>query len=154
MLIDELHPYVTEQIQQATLMFAADLKAMPEEVLRYAPRGARTPLDLAFECAYLMRRLAKRLREEPVEPFPWGEGYATAPNELNGRDSAIANLQAASQDLLASLGHDLNRFVTTSAGQERAYAVALFGAVHTIYHDGQLNYIQASHGDQAMHWSD
>jgi len=151
---DELRSYVAEQIQQATTMFGADLEAMTDEVLAFAPAGARTPLDLAYECAFLLRRMANRLREEPVEPFPWGDGWATAPADLNSRVAAIANLQSASRELLDSLGDDLNRLVTTSAGQEKAYAVALFGAVHTIYHDGQLNYIQATHGDLAMHWSD
>ena len=47
----------------------------------------------------------------------------------------------------------LQEKVTAPWGQEMSkYDLAQMAALNTMYHDGQLNYFQALHGDGEMHW--
>ena len=98
--------------------------------------------------------LASRIRgEEPVKwPF---EGWAKAPEEFRDKDACIAEFVASAQEMLDAydaLGDAYAKLVNGFGGQQPAAQVVMFCTMHIMYHDGQLNLVQAINGDEEMHW--
>ena len=72
-------------------------------------------------------------------------------------EEAEQGIRESAQKLAATVTQmspdDLQAKVTAPWGQEMSkYDLAQMAALNTMYHDGQLNYFQALHGDGVMHW--
>lgn len=157
-MVIDFHSFLLERFQSACDAYVADLQAMTQEQLETRVTGAaRVALDFTYEVAFINRRFAKRLRGELPEPMP--EGWIVAPERFRGKDSAIAEFQAARQELEDAWntvsGADLGREIALPSGATTFPADLMALATHHCgYHDAQLNFIQSLYGDTAVHWSD
>jgi hypothetical protein len=138
-------------IDTASRLYVMDLRALPANSFTVSPMGvARTPQDITTEVAGFNRLCVDMLanREHNDDGRELLADVATA--EVAVQDSAKA-LSAA----VASMSPEaLLEPVTAPWGQEMTkYDLAQMAAFNTVYHDGQLNYFQALHGDGEMHWS-
>ena len=137
--------------------YVKDLEATSEANLCQSPGGqARTPLDFTFEAAFVIRRSAKLFRGETPEPWPYEDTWATCPPELASKEKIIGELKAAAAEFLDAydaLGDEKDtKTFKTPMGERTVAEQITFAAMHTNYHDGQLNYLQALLGDKESHW--
>lgn len=137
-------------IDMTAHLYTCDLNALPEGKFATSPMGvARTPQDISTEVAGFNRMCCKLLAgETPVE----SDGTMIADAE-----TAAQEVKASAAELAAVIGSmdaaALDEMVMAPWGQEMSkYGLAQMAAINTIYHDGQLNYFQALHGDGEMHW--
>lgn len=144
--------YATSQIQNALRYYKSDLEAIPEDQFCASPGGcARAPVDFTYEVAFVNRRIAGRLRGDEMAPMPF-EGWMVAPEDQRHKARSIAEFEASMNEVAAALGDDVHRTIVTPDRTTTALELALFCALHVMYHDAQLNYFQALKGDDAMHW--
>lgn len=136
-------------IDMSAHLYCMDLKALPEGKFATSPMGvARTPQDITTEVADFNRMCAAMLANREHE-------------QSEGMIPDVAAAQVAVQESAAELANTLvgmsdealREKVTAPWGQEMTkYDLAQMAAFNTVYHDGQLNYFQALHGDGEMHW--
>jgi hypothetical protein len=137
-------------IDMTAYLYVLDLKALPDGKFDSSPMGvARTPQDISTEVAgfnlLCCDLLADRTPEQAERAL-----FATA-------EEAEQGIKESSQKLAATVAgmsdEQLQAKVTSPWGQEMSkYDLAQMAALNTMYHDGQLNYFQALHGDGEMHW--
>ncbi len=154
----ELRAFFDEKLQWVEQSYAEDLLAMSDEQLSYLPNaGGRTAYDFTYECVVINRRIAKRLAGE--DPGPLAEnGWMMAPPEFKSKDACMAGIATALREVReAWKSCPEERFRqeialpngSTTTALDLVYMVCF----HTGYHDAQLNYIQALHGDLEVHWT-
>ena len=152
----ELKAHVRGKIEDWGKSYANDLRAMSEEQLAASPGGsARTPYDFTYECVYVNNRVAARLRGE--DPGPWtNEGWMKAPDDFRNKDAALGGFEASVKSVLdgidATPPEKLRDKIALPTGETSPLAMADLVASHLCYHDAQLNYHQAIHGDEEVHW--
>ncbi len=147
----------TKGLEQAANFYGRDLEALSEEqILASAGGSARKAVDFTYEVALVNRRIAARLRRTEPPPDPEGDDWWVAPEELRSKAAIAQFIQAACDDLLEAaraVPEEDSDGLFGSPGNERpAFALVNFAAMHTMYHDAQLNYIQSLGGDLKMHW--
>lgn len=147
--------YLFDQLQQARSAYILDLEALTEAELVAPVKGtARTPFDFTYEVIVVNNRFAERLRGEDPGAWPFGEGWAVAPPEYRNKPRALEDFQSSMEAVRQALGDDLYRTISTPSGNTTPYELGLFCALHVMYHDAQLNYIQELSGDMKMHWTE
>ena len=152
--IDDLRTYAIDSFKTANEEFVNDLRALSEENLGKSWSGTRTAYDVAYEIGVLNRWLASWCREENPGPFPWefGKEWLKAPSEFRNREAVIKHIQEAEQELLDSVGPDIEKVVHFDEKTRPIYQLILGATKHIFYHDAQLNFIQELTGDMAVHW--
>jgi hypothetical protein len=144
-------------MQRMHHLLVNDLNALPDDKINVCPGGcARSALHIVAECATLNGRIAAYLQTGEIKRLPPEEREAHL-NSFDTREKALAYLEQETQKLLdvietldvATLGDISNEPLGRPMSR---FAVAELPAVHMMYHDGQLNYLQALHGDDQMHW--
>ena len=152
MLPDDLKSLLLSNIEDARASYEKDLSTMSEAQLAHSPGGnARCPYDFTYEVVLVNNRVAMRLRGE--DPGPWSfESWVTAPPEFRVKEAAIAAFNASVVTVLEAVGDDVTRNLDTANGPKSVFSMAHFCAMHIMYHDAQLNYLQAMNGDSEMHW--
>lgn len=153
--MEAFREYLATSIRTAVNEFIQDVEALSHENLSKVWGGApRCAYDFIYETALVNQRVAVRLRGEDPGPAPWkfGEGWLQAPAEMHVKEAAIAFVRSTGDELLASLGDDMERIVSVGDQSVSAYDQALMAVQHTNYHDAQLNFIQAMAGDHGIHW--
>lgn len=144
--------YATAQVENALRFYKSDLEAIPESEFCASPGGsARAPVDFTYEVSFVNRRLASRLRGDDLPPMQF-EGWMMAPEDQRSKAASIADFESSMNEVLAALGDDVHRPIVTPDRTTTAMEMALFCALHVMYHDAQLNYFQALKGDDKMHW--
>ena len=75
--------------------------------------------------------------------------------DVEAAEIAVRESSQALSEVVKSMSAEaLEAMVTAPWGQEMSkFDLAQMSAVNTLYHDGQLNYFQALHGDAEMHWN-
>jgi hypothetical protein len=144
----------------AYTMFVKDIKAIPEDKLNVPPgAGGRSPLHIAAECAVVNQRVAGYLRGEEI-PRPSPEEREALLCSFDTREKVLAFLEEGTQTLLKTL-EELDENTLGDSDEEffkgmpmNRFSVAQLPAMHMMYHDGQVNYIQTLCGDDKMHWRD
>jgi hypothetical protein len=144
----------------AYTVFAKDLKALPDDKLNAGcGESGRAPLHIAAECGLVNQRVAGYLRGEEL-PRPSPEEREALLCSFDTREKALAFLEEGTQTLLKALEEldentlgDVDEKFFEGMPMSR-FSVAQLPAVHMMYHDGQLNYIQTLYGDKQMHWRD
>lgn len=137
--------------------YAKDLAALSHSALDASPGGtARAPYDVTYEVAAVNNRMATILRGENPGAWPF-ESWAVAPAEFRDPERAVAELNASVNAVIDAIGKiddsDLLTERTLPSGRtDTPFGLAHFSAMHTTYHDAQLNYVQELSGDMAMHW--
>ena len=145
------------QIEDVAKMYVQDLEALTEEQILGTPKEpARKAVDFTYECAFVNNRVARRCQGLENEPWPF-EDWVTAPAELQSKAAIVAHFQDSIANLLAAVessnGEALNKEIELPNGETTTPLKMLnFMPIHMAYHNGQLTYIQALHGDMEMHW--
>lgn len=145
-------------VQDAKSRFLQDLEALPEEAIGRSPGGAaRAPAHFTYEIVCVNARFAKRLRGEDPGPFSQ-DAWASTPDSFKTKEGALAGFSASMDEILEALKavpeNEMDREIVIPSGTTSPFDLAAFCAMHTNYHDGQLNYIQALNGDAEIHWTD
>jgi len=146
-----------EGLEQATGFYIRDLEALTEEaILQPAAGAARSVVDFTYEVALINRRIAARFRREEPPALPQGDGWTVAPAELRSKAAIEEYAKDAFSELVTAVKtvpfDEWDRPVGAAGKEEPAFAMANFAAMHTMYHDAQLNFIQSINGDLGMHW--
>jgi uncharacterized damage-inducible protein DinB len=150
---------IVSQIEQAARLLLVDLKHIPEEKRSISPGGvARTPYAILAECIGVNDMIADVLAGKP-RTYPSKEEQEA----FAARFQSIETVEEGLRQSVAKLRDVVNGFETVHLEEEVAApwgmtypkgALALFAATHMMYHDGQLNYIQALNGDPDVHWGE
>jgi hypothetical protein len=136
-------------IDMAAYLYVLDLRALPEGKFATSPMGvARTPQDITTEVAGFNRLCCDMLE---------GRAHNDDRELLANPGTAEVAVQESAAALAATVSsmspEALQETVTAPWGQQMTkYDLAQMAAINTMYHDGQLNYFQALHGDGEMHW--
>jgi hypothetical protein len=137
-------------IDMTAYLFVLDLKALPDGKFESSPMGvARTPQDIATEVAGFNRLCCNMLMDQPNE-----DGERAMFESVEAASAGVEESAKALSATVTSMAPEaLQAKVTAPWGQEMTkYDMAQMAALNTMYHDGQLNYFQALHGDGEMHW--
>lgn len=127
-----------------------DAAVLSSEVFLDRPNEtSRSVADMFAELTLINHRIATRFSGGDPGPFPDGWVKATDGEDY---DTIVAALDASLVKLLESAGEDWSRSVKIGEGEQSVAQMMNFVAMHTVYHDGQVNYIQTLHGDAANHW--
>ncbi|MFY9234616.1 MAG: DinB family protein [Fimbriimonadaceae bacterium] len=138
-------------------MYVNDLAHIPAEKLGESPMGAaRTPLDFTAECAGFNYYVASTLKGEQITRTQ--EERDAFRNSIDSFDKAKQALEASVENLADTVSNstheDLAKEVVTPWGEPTtAHRLAIMCVMHMMYHDGQINYIQALYGDAENHWA-
>lgn len=141
---------------RAQSLLANDLEALAEDKACAIPGGVTRPaIEVVVECAALNGAIATLLttgemnRPDPEQRKAFFASFTT-------REQAKAFLEKQTQQLLATLDgldeNTLGDIIKGPLGPMTRFAIAEIPYMHMMYHDGQLNYLQALHGDSEMHW--
>ena len=143
--------------ERAKGLLVKDLNAIAEDKLEETPGGvARNATHIVAECAAVNATVAKFLAT--------GEFASPSDEERKAyfaahttKESVLNVLEQNTQALLSAIdGLDEDTLgdiiPETPLGPMSRFGVAQIAAMHMMYHDGQLNYIQSLHGDDKMHW--
>lgn len=143
--------------QEAAYLFLKDFDATPDEVMTGKTNEVgRSPLDQTVELVGFCQMVVKVLAGEKVEMGH--EAVRAALHEQFGtREAARAGFEAGIQAICEAVAsyteEDWGTTITAPWGMDitKAHLVGWVG-LHTMYHDGQINFIQTLHGDCEMHW--
>lgn len=160
---------MSASIKQCTLdlidsmggFFAKDFALLSEEQVMTSPGGAaRRPIDYVHEVTVVNRGIACQLRGEDPSPL-FGEQshdenkFIVAPDSLSHAD-ALEAFKASVSEVRAVVDgmseEDMLAPRQSFFGEKPAYWVAQFVAIHTNYHNGQLNVVQGLGGDGKNNW--
>ena len=149
--------FIRKQIADAKNDYVKDLDALSDEQLGSSPKGAaRCPYDFTYEVVFISRRLAKRLRGETPEPITQDEGWMKAPESFKNKETAKAEVDGSMQEILDAWDKldpaHLQTPIKLPTSETNAISLGHMAAHHASYHDAQLNYLQAMHGDDKVHW--
>jgi hypothetical protein len=151
--------YFRKQIADAQNDYVKDLDALSEEQLASTPGGAaRSPYDFTFELVFVNRRIAQRLRGETPAPASNDDGWMKAPESFRSKETAKKEVAETMDEILKAWDNldpaNLQTPIKLPNGNETsAIDMASLAARHAGYHDAQLNYLQAMHGDEKVHWN-
>jgi hypothetical protein len=138
-------------IDLASRLYVMDLRALPADSFHVSPMGvARTPQDITTEVAGFNRLCVDMLSDREHN-----DGNRELLADVGAAQAEVEESSKALSTTLAGMSPEaLLEPVTAPWGQEMSkYDLAQMAAFNTVYHDGQLNYFQALHGDGEMHWS-
>jgi hypothetical protein len=136
--------------------YLKDLAALSDEQLVNTAGGvSRSPVDFTYETALVNRMFIKRVQGSG-EPMQTPDGWVTAPDNMKSREAIVAAYDSSMADLIAAFeavpeDQVLTTF-ETPRGRSCPLHAAQFMVMHNMYHCAQLNFIQAMHGDNEMHW--
>jgi hypothetical protein len=141
--------------------FAKDLELLSEQQVMTSPGGAaRRPIDYVHEVTVVNRGIACQLRGEDPNPL-FGEQshdenkFIVAPTKLTKSEAVAAFKQSITEVREIVDGMSEEDMLTPRQsffGEKPAYWVAQFVAIHTNYHNGQLNLVQGLGGDGKNNW--
>jgi hypothetical protein len=146
---------VTERNQR---LLVNDLKAIPADKQNASPGGAARPaLHIVAECAAVNGMVAGWLSTGQRTPRGTAEENDAHFRSFDTEEKALAYLDQETNRLLAAIDAlDPDTLGDTSdepLGRPMSrFAVAELPAMHMMYHDGQLTYLQTLHGDTQNHW--
>lgn len=148
---------VLERLNFANSLFSADVTAMPSELLASTSGGvSRCGYDFLFELTGFYDSFADLLVQGPND-IEGPSGWVRAPQEFYDKDSAVAGLHVAIAKFVSALESYRGDFLAdqfpSPVGVFTPIGIANLAVWHTMYHSGQLNYIQTIHGDEGFHWA-
>lgn len=134
-----------------------NVRAMPDDKIVWQPLDTgRTALSQLQECAVICGMAAGILKSHQF-PADFQEAYGKEMAEIDTVDKAVARLNqriaALEATILAVPDADLDTMVTLPWGEEpSSIAELLFmNYWNTVYHVGQIGFIQTLYGDNEMH---
>lgn len=150
---------VLERFGFARHLFTADIHSMTEEDLGATCGGqSRCGYDFMFELIGFYETFSKLLVAGPQEIEGPQGGWVRAPKEFCHKESAMASLAAAEDKFVSVVKDYSGNFVAdifpSPVGPFTPLGICNLAVWHTMYHSGQLNYIQTIKGDVDFHWMD
>ncbi len=155
-----LPQFLASKIRSAGTALYDAVAKMPEDRIAWHPETegnkGRDALDQALECAYLNEWVAKGYRTGDMPAIDWDD-YKVATEARRNKADALAWLQSSTQALssaIAAFPADKIGDATTDPVHDGKattwadFAIDLF-YWNTVYHEGQVNYIQVLYGDMS-----
>lgn len=155
--MSELQEFLMERVKQASSFYVNDLEALTHEQLDKSPGGkARSGYDFTHEVIVVNNRIASQIRGEDPGPWPFGDEWAVCPGCDRDKAKVIEAIKSSTQAVLDAIeslpdGKFNEKFMSGERETSFSGMVSLVGT-HMMYHAAQLNYIQALHGDEEVHW--
>lgn len=148
---------VLERLAFARQLFGADIHAMSSDDLAASGGGqSRCGYDFIFEMVGFYETFAGLLVSGPSDIEGPQGGWVRAPKEFCNKNSAVAAMNAAGEIFIQAIERYSGDFVSdlfaSPVGPFTPLGMANLAVWHTMYHSGQLNYIQTIRGDVAFHW--
>lgn len=151
----ELKSMVIKRLEQAKACFSNDLKALGNGLGQTWGGVSRSAYDFTYEIIFVNRRIAKRIRGEEQEPFQFGE-FMRAPEPFCSETNAVNEFETSTQEVIDALSaisaDEITKTIQLPESTSTPLELGLFCATHIVYHDGQLNLMQAARGDNEVHW--
>lgn len=149
--------HICESLRDVAGTYLKDLNWIPDDKFDVSPMGvARSPRAFTLECAYMHRRMASHLAGESLAGRDKAafEAYCA---KLDSPDKVKAEFKDSADAFVAAIEAkpeaELDAEMMAPWGQQLPTWKMLAHCVsHLQYHDGQLNYVQALHGDDKFHW--
>jgi hypothetical protein len=147
---------VCSRIAFARTLYVADLRAMPDPMLRKQCGGkARTGYDVTYELVGMYTTFSALLLERQGE-IRGPAGWVKSPEEFQNPDIAVSSFEQSLQrfvEVVQSYGDGIHTDAYPSpVGPFTPMGMANLVVWHTMYHSGQLNFIQTLCGDDQFHW--
>ncbi len=155
-----LSDFLANKIRAAGGALHDAVAKMPEDRLVWHPETegnkGRDALDQALECAYLNEWVAEAYRSGNMPPLSWDD-YKVATDARRNKADCLAWLQSSTEALASAIANfpaeKLGDATTDPihGGKETTwadFAIDLF-YWNTVYHEGQVNYIQVLYGDMS-----
>ncbi len=152
----ELKIHLLNSIRRSRSLIIGDLQALNRDQASTSPGGkARPAVHFVSECGYVNGMIADFCQSGEIHRLSLEEKR----NHLASFDTvekAINYLSRETDRLLEAVEHaDLSNLSEACSPLGRMMSrleVLELPAMHMMYHDGQLNYIQSLHGDEEIHW--
>lgn len=146
-----------ERISFALQLFSADVRSMTDSQLVANCGGkSRCGFDFVFEMVGFYSTFAGLFKNGPSQIDGPQGGWVKAPQEFCQRESAMNALTEAAGDFSSAIEQYRGDFVAdvfpSPVGPFTPLGMANLAVWHTMYHSGQLNYIQTVQGDVDFHW--
>jgi hypothetical protein len=160
--MSDIHPsqFIAERIRKAGTALHDACAKMPEDRLAWHPttegNSGRDALDQALECAYLNEWAARAYRTQEIPPIDWDD-YKKQCDARRNKAAVLQWLKSSTQALAdaiaafpaSKLGDAIRDPIHDNKPTTWAdFAVDLF-YWNTVYHEGQVNYIQVLYGDMS-----
>ncbi|MBL8048019.1 MAG: hypothetical protein JNJ45_05000 [Chthonomonas sp.] len=148
---------VVERLAFARQLFGADIHAMSSDDLAATCGGqSRCGYDFIFEMVGFFDTFGGLLKNGPSDIEGPQGGWVRAPKEFCDKASAVAAMNASADNfteaILAYTGDFVADVFPSPVGPFTPLGMANLAVWHTMYHSGQLNYIQTVRGDVAFNW--
>ncbi len=145
-----------ESLEFAAKMYAKFLTTTPSDKLEWTPdvegSKARTIDDFTHECIRVNKSIAIRLEggtpesnDDKPAPFASTEEAAEA---MKASAKELADVMRSSDPSV------LGKTIPVPWGEVKGAFLVALASRHVMYHGGQINYIQAVHGDGEFHFPD
>jgi hypothetical protein len=153
-----LPDFLASKIRSAGTALHDAVAKMPDDRIGWHPETesnkGRDALDQALECAYLNEWVAKGYKTREMPPIDWDD-YKVQTDARRNKSACIAWLKSSTEELANAIaafpadkiGDAVNDPVHGGKATTWAdFAIDLF-YWNTVYHEGQVNYIQVLYGD-------
>lgn len=155
-----LPQFLANKIRNAGTALHDAVAKMPEDRIAWHPETegnkGRDALDQALECAYLNEWVAKGYRTGQMPTISWDD-YKVATDAKRNKAACLAWLKSSTDELATAIAafpaDKIGDATTDPVHDGRAttwadFAIDLF-YWNTVYHEGQVNYIQVLYGDMS-----
>jgi len=128
----------------------------PEHLSKTGGGESRCGYDFLYEMIGFFSTLGSLLETGPGDISGPDGSWVRAPQEFHHKENALAAFGSAADGFTRALenysGDFVNDVFPSPVGPFTPLGMANLAVWHTMYHSGQLNYIQTMHGDVAFHW--
>jgi hypothetical protein len=153
-----LPQFLASKIRTAGTALHDAVAKMPDDRIGWHPETegntGRDALDQALECAYLNEWVAQGYRTQEMPAISWDD-YKAQTNARRNKAECLAWLQSSTEALASAIANfpadQIGDATTDPVHNGKAttwadLAIDLF-YWNTVYHEGQVNYIQVLYGD-------
>jgi hypothetical protein len=150
----DIKGHLRERLDEAAKLYITDLTALPDDALGTVMGGvARTVYDFTFECVNVNTRMAASIMGSPL-PRPSDDEFKAMAGQMDTKQKAIDGIRSSTNALIDAWMalDDINKEIPAFGGTRKCIDMVSLCAGHMMYHDGQINFIQALRGDGEVHW--
>lgn len=157
-----MHPtkaIILELLAEAKFCTLLDLKHTPDDQAASSIGGkCRTPIVVvaevgwfnSFTAKYIFDQTLKMPEEAEIQAY-----FQTIANKLDARRILRQGFKDLEEAINQMDDNDFATQISAPWGQPYSKGGFLLHAIaHTFYHDGQVCYAQAFHGDDVIHWTE
>ncbi|MBS1715157.1 MAG: hypothetical protein JST30_12555 [Armatimonadetes bacterium] len=148
---------VLDRLAFSLQLFGSDLRSMSDDDLAACCGGAsRCGFDFVYEMVGFFDTFAGLLTDGPSQIEGPQGGWVRAPKDFCLKAPALEALRIHAEKFTAAVQNYQGDFVAdvfpSPVGPFTPLGMANLAVWHTMYHSGQLNYIQTVRGDVDFHW--